>query len=209
MEAAAQSSLLKGWLGCVLLLLVAACGGGGDASAQLTFSPSALPPPAGTTGVAYPVFSFAPPAGGVAPFTWTDTGILPQGMSVSSDGRLSGTPQTAGKFVFTLMVTDSSSPRQGVTEAVTLLINDSPLRINTAFQPPGGTQSTPYAGFEFVAGGGSAPFKWSVAAGALPAGLTLNSNGTLSGTPSGSGSSTFTVTVTDSAFSQEKDSEFS
>lgn len=131
---------------------------------------------------------------------------MPQGMLVSSDGRLSGTPQTAGKFSFTLEVTDSSNPSQMVSESVTLFINDSPLKINTAVQPPAGTQSTPYPGFAFTALGGSPQFTWSVTAGALPAGLTLNSNGTLSGTPSGSGSSTFTVSVTDSAPSPETDS---
>src|SRR4029453_10732095 len=47
--------------------------------------------------------------------------------------------------------------------------------------------------------GGKAPLTWSLAAGStLPAGLTLSSGGVISGTPSASGSFTFTVKVTDS-----------
>jgi hypothetical protein len=47
--------------------------------------------------------------------------------------------------------------------------------------------------------GGTAPYTWSVAAGALPAGLNLSrSTGQISGTPSQAGNSSFTVQVTDS-----------
>jgi hypothetical protein len=45
---------------------------------------------------------------------------------------------------------------------------------------------------------GAAPYTWSVASGALPAGLTLNAaTGVISGTPTGTGTSSFTVQVTD------------
>jgi hypothetical protein len=43
------------------------------------------------------------------------------------------------------------------------------------------------------------PYTWSVASGSLPAGLSLAAGGTISGTPGGAGSSSFTVRVTDSA----------
>lgn len=49
-----------------------------------------------------------------------------------------------------------------------------------------------------LASGGSAPYTWSVASGALPAGLTLASDGTLSGTPATTGTASFTVQATDS-----------
>ena len=201
------SGVKNGWLGCVLLPLVAACGGGGDGSAQLTYSPNAPPPPTGATGAVYPAFTFAAPTGGVGPFTWSETGALPEGMSLSPSGQLSGTPQSAGTFPITVTVTDSSSPHQVVTESISLDINDSPLVINTT-QPPVGTQFTAYAGFSFTAHGGSAPFAWSVTGGALPAGLTLRSNGELAGTPTGpAGSgSTFTVTVRDSSPSPKSNS---
>src|SRR5262249_56214176 len=47
--------------------------------------------------------------------------------------------------------------------------------------------------------GGQAPFTWSVTAGALPPGVSLNpSSGLIAGTPTVAGPSSFTATVTDS-----------
>src|SRR6516165_5615895 len=191
-----RRSIAKGWLGSILALLIAACGGGGSGSAQLSFSPNTAPPPTGTTGVAYPAFTFVAPTGGLGPFTWIESGALPPGMSLSPNGRLSGTPITAGTFSFTLTVTDSSSPNQVAKETVALLIRDSPLVFNASSPtvrtplPPGGTQ-VPYVGFVFTASGGSAPFSWSASAGALPRGLTLNPDGSLSGTPVNAGMTWF------------------
>jgi uncharacterized protein YjdB len=48
-----------------------------------------------------------------------------------------------------------------------------------------------------VSGTGTAPYTFAVTAGAAPPGLTLSADGTLSGTPSAIGTSTFTVTATD------------
>ena len=48
-----------------------------------------------------------------------------------------------------------------------------------------------------IATGGGQPYTWSVISGSLPAGLALAADGTLSGTPTGTGASSFTVQVTD------------
>jgi hypothetical protein len=45
--------------------------------------------------------------------------------------------------------------------------------------------------------GGFGPYTWSIVAGVLPGGLTLSSGGTVTGTPTGPGSFTFTAEVTD------------
>ncbi len=48
--------------------------------------------------------------------------------------------------------------------------------------------------------GGAAPYTWGVTAGSLPGGLTLNpTSGVITGTPASTGTSSFTVTVTDSS----------
>lgn len=61
---------------------------------------------------------------------------------------------------------------------------------------PNGTVGTAYA--QLIAGsGGAAPYSFAVTAGSLPAGLELGTNGQITGTPTGEGTSTFTVTVTD------------
>ncbi len=72
-------------------LLAASCGGGGGDSgpAQPTISGGA---PSGTTGVPYPAFPFSVTSGGTAPFSWSETGALPPGLSFNSSGQLSGTP---------------------------------------------------------------------------------------------------------------------
>ena len=48
-----------------------------------------------------------------------------------------------------------------------------------------------------TASGGTAPYTFAVTAGALPSGLTLASNGALTGTPTADGAYTFSVTATD------------
>jgi hypothetical protein len=50
-----------------------------------------------------------------------------------------------------------------------------------------------------AANGGKPPYTWSLIAGALPPGLTLSASGTITGTPTAPGTSSFTVQVTDSA----------
>ena len=66
----------------------------------------------------------------------------------------------------------------------------------TASTPPtSGTVGTAYVGYTFAASG-TAPITFARASGSLPPGLTLASNGSLSGTPSAAGSYTFTVSAT-------------
>jgi hypothetical protein len=72
-----------------------------------------------------------------------------------------------------------------------------PLAVTTAL--PAAQAGVPYTGGLTITGG-IAPYQTSVTAGALPAGLTLDpATGAITGTPTSNGTSTFTVTVTDSA----------
>ncbi len=61
---------------------------------------------------------------------------------------------------------------------------------------PAGRVGTAFSA-TFTADLGTAPYSFAVTAGALPAGLTLGPDGTLSGTPTADGSFAFTVTATD------------
>jgi large repetitive protein len=177
-------------------LLAASCGGSGDSGpSRPVISADA---PSGTTGVAYPAFAFTVTSGGTAPFTWSETGALPPGLLLSLTGQLSGTPAQAGTFPVTVTVTDSSNPALTASMPASLKIADSPILISTA-PPPPATVTCPYAGFTFMASGGSPGYTWTATADAVPAGLTLSPDGSLSGTPTTAGSFTFTVTATDSA----------
>lgn len=135
--------------------------------------------------------------GGAPPYTWSiSAGTLPAGLSLSnpSTGVISGTPTAAGTFDFTVKVTDSASA--SATASLSITINPA-LAITTA-SLPGGSVSTVYSA-TMKATGGAQPYSWSVTSGALPAGLSINStSGVISGTPTTTGTSDFTVTVADS-----------
>lgn len=50
-----------------------------------------------------------------------------------------------------------------------------------------------------AATGGTPPYSWSIQSGALPSGLSMNAGGTITGTPTATGASSFVVRVADSA----------
>jgi putative Ig domain-containing protein len=183
--------------------LIAAIVASGCAGPNTTSSPpfeiNSGPPPNGTTGIAYPGFTFIA-SNAVAPVTWTESGPMPPGLSLNSAGNLQGTPVTAGTYSFTVNASDSSVPARAATTLVSLQISDSPIVISQSPQPTSGTATYPYVDFTFrVTSGGSPPFTWAITAGALPPGLTLGNDGSLSGLPTKNGSFSFTVTATDSA----------
>src|SRR5262249_18746948 len=178
--------------------LLVACGGGDSRSALLSFTPNSIPPPTGTTGVPYPTFMFVPPNGGLGgPFTWTESGALPPGMSLSPDGRLSGTPLHPGTFFFTLTVTTSSSPHQVAREPFPLVIKNSPV-VLAAASPSAGIVNYPYPaypGFRFSASGGTPPYSWKITSGSPPPGLAVLTDGSGSGPPTTIGPFSFSVTA--------------
>lgn len=69
------------------------------------------------------------------------------------------------------------------------------LQVSTT-QLPDATSNTPYTA-QLAATGGTPPYAWSTRS-ALPAGLTMSSAGTISGTPTAAGQSMVTVAVADS-----------
>jgi len=160
-------------------------------------------PPAGVVTNSYG-FSFSA-SGGSQGYTWAVTsGALPGGLTLTPDGYLSGTPTVVGTFSFTVTATDSAQPALSGSQAFTLTVDaPAPLAISPGQTPPAGVHGTPYEsyGFTFAATGGYLPLRWTVTAGALPPGLTLNPDGSLSGTPTTASPTpfAFTVTVTDSS----------
>jgi PKD repeat protein len=132
-------------------------------------------------------------SGGTAAFTWTETGPLPTGLSLSTAGILSGTPTATGTSSFTVKVTDSFY--SSATLSCSLTINPLPT-ITTPSPLPDGNDGVNYS-LTFATSGGSSPFTWAVSAGSLPAGLSLSSAGVISGKPTAVGTASFTVQATD------------
>jgi len=127
------------------------------------------------------------------------SGNLPSGLSLSSDGVLSGTPTQAGTFTFTIKVTDSSNPAKTATKEFTITVNEQtqPFTITTEGLPDG-IVGTEYNA-TLSASGGTTPYTWSLISGSLPTGLTLSNAGVISGTPSAAGTYNFSVKVEDSS----------
>jgi hypothetical protein len=155
--------------------------------------------PAGTKGVAYPSVQILA-SGGTTPYTWSiSSGTLPPGLALnSSSGAISGTPTAVGANIFTVKVTDAN----GLTASslLNIAINAPAALSITTVSLPAGAKGIAYPTTQLAATGGTAPYTWSISSGALPAGLSLTgSSGAISGTPTASGASTFTVLVTDAA----------
>jgi Autotransporter beta-domain/Putative Ig domain/Cadherin-like domain len=254
----------------------------------VTISPSTVP----SSTVSTPYSQSISASGGFAPYSYAITsGSLPTGMSLATNGTLSGTATVSGTFNFTVTVTDSSSgtPANG-SRSYSLVVNaavpaapvagassqtvpynaGSALPTTITLNLSGGTAAsvavaspashgtvtaigttltyTPTANYlgsdsftytatntggtsspatvsitipaptisvsptslpaatisasysqSISASGGLAPYIYTVSAGSLPAGLTLASSGSLSGTPTASGTFNFTITATDSS----------
>ena len=163
---------------------------------QLTITTPTLPN--GTQNSPYNATLAA--TGGITPYTWSvSSGSLPAGLHLNnSTGVITGTPTGAGVSNFTVQVIDSELPSQASVRNLSITISPAvPLSISTTTLPAG-TAGTPYSA-PIVAIGGVYPYTWSVIAGKIPDGLTLNTTtGVLSGTPQNVGQSNFTVQVVDS-----------
>lgn len=157
----------------------------------LTFTP-ASPLPGGTVGVSYSQTISA--SGGTAPYTYTVTsGSLPQGLTLASNGTLSGTPIASGVANFTVTAAHGGFGCSG-SQAYTLTIT-CPTSTISPSTLPNGTVGASYLQ-TISASGGTGTYAYTVSSGSLPAGLYLLGNGTLAGVPSTAGPFSFTVTAT-------------
>jgi hypothetical protein len=129
-------------------------------------------------------------SGGTAPYTYAASG-LPAGLSLATDGTVTGTTPLVGTFPYTVTATDARGAT--VTEDRTLVVR-LPITLDDTLAD--GTVGAAYTG-AVAATGGTGPYTYAVTSGTLPAGLTLASNGAVTGTPTTAATSAFTVTATD------------
>ena len=147
---------------------------------------------AGTVGVAYSQQMAV--TGGTAPLQYFVTdGSLPAGLALSASGLLSGTPLAVGQSTFTVAVIDA----QGciASRQYTMTIQCSGLTILPAALPDAKTGVAYSQQLSFPTG--KAPFTLTRIAGAFPAGISVDSNGILGGTPTQKGIFNFTLNVVD------------
>jgi hypothetical protein len=150
--------------------------------------------PEGVRGTSYSQQLVA--SGGQIPYIWSlspGSVSLPPGLTLSTNGILSGTPASGGNFYFFVRVAD----RMTATDDQLLFLDILDVATTSL---PNGVQGTSYSQ-PLVASGGQSPYSWSLSPGSasLPPGLTLSTNGILSGVPSTNGVFTFSVSVTDGA----------
>jgi uncharacterized repeat protein (TIGR03803 family) len=176
------------------------CGGVEIGMAKLTVSGitiTTIALPDGVVSVPYlaPVQSL----GGVSPDTWGTVDALPDGLHllatpVDSTVNVAGTPMQFGKYTATLVVQDSSNPTQIAASDFTFTIASGLLLTGTLNNGIVGVAYNKTA----TAMGGLPPYKWLLASGTLPPGLTLNTgNGAVTGMPTIAGTYPFTITVMD------------
>ncbi|GGA76494.1 hypothetical protein GCM10011507_29860 [Edaphobacter acidisoli] len=164
--------------------------------------------PTGVTLSPSGVFSGTPSVSGTFSFTVsvTDSGNPAQKATASdsitvqapSRGGSGGTTTTSGGSSGT---TTTSSGSGGTTTTTTSGGSSGTtvtLAITTTWLPQG-IDGTAYS-TQLQGSGGTPAYTWSISSGSLPAGLTLGaSNGIISGTPTGQGTSNFTVAVSDNS----------
>lgn len=171
--------------------------------AVLLMEPESLPPGV----VAAPWRAQLRVSGGAAPYRYSvSAGSLPPGLALVED-EIVGTPTAAGSYAFEIQALDSATgvPRR-VVRAYSVQIGVASAHAPAAAAPtividpatlPGAIASLAYAQ-TFSATGGTAPYTFTVTAGALPAGLRLHgATGAITGTPTAAAMATFTVTATD------------
>jgi hypothetical protein len=138
--------------------------------------------------------------GGAGPLTYAIvSGAFPDGVSMASTGALSGTPSKAGTFPVTVRAADAFG--DSATQPFTIKIGYPGLHV-AALTPPAGYVGSNYVQTTLVATGGSGTgYTWAVSSGsAMPDGMALSSAGVITGKPTTAGSTTTSITVTDSAF---------
>jgi hypothetical protein len=187
---------VKPWVFPLLLLLL-----GTRCLGNVTITTTSLPND--TVGNAYSAAIKA--SGGCTPYKWAVTsGALPAGVSAKASGTttsltLTGTPTTAGTHSFTVKVTGCGGGTSQTAYKVVIQATSGGLAITTS-SLPNGTVGTAYSAVA-KASGGCTPYKWAIASGGLPAGVSAKASSTttsltLSGTPTAAGTDSFTVKVT-------------
>jgi putative Ig domain-containing protein len=174
------------------------------AAFALRFTDDSFNTPTGITGRAYShQFQGDGGCGPALPYQFRLlNSTLPPGLSLSKSGLVSGTPSAPGEYSFWVELSDENppsaswcNPPKTAERIFTIKVVPGLNILQNTLNPKAAFTSAPYS-FQLTAEGGGSQ-TWSLQSGALPAGLTLGSNGLISGTPTAEGDFTFVIKVGD------------
>ena len=121
------------------------------------------------------------------------------GLSIDTNGRITGTPTQTGTFTLTVAVRDGAGSRYllpQVSRPFTMRVKP-PVTVS-AIDNITVTQNTAITPIQVSASGGQTSYTYSLSSNPAGSGLSINSSsGQITGTPTQRGSFTLTVTVTD------------
>ncbi|MCA9553688.1 MAG: hypothetical protein KC933_26850 [Myxococcales bacterium] len=165
--------------------------GGGSA---ITITTSSLP--GGTLGVPYD--SQLQQVGGSSPSWNVISGSLPPGLSLSTGGRITGSPTTEGQYFFVVEASEAGLTPDGAELSINVVNGGTGTITVQPTTLPAATVGAPYSA-SVSASGGVAPYAFQIISG-RPDWLSLDSQGNLSGTPDAAGQHQLTVSVFDAEF---------
>jgi hypothetical protein len=175
-----------------LMVLVAALAAIAVPSAlALTFNDENFPLPEGVVGQPYNYTLKA--RGGCPPYNMKLlAGSLPAGITLASEGLLSGTPTAAGTSTFWVWLSDLGCGSFPSEFEMSMTIKSRVLVTTESLSAA--TSGVPYS--VTLTAEGPTPLTWTVLQGAIPDGLTLTPEGVLSGTPTTVAPASFVVKAT-------------
>ncbi|MBN1543751.1 hypothetical protein JW992_16530, partial [candidate division KSB1 bacterium] len=109
--------------------------------------------------------------------SWISTGSLPPGLNLYSSvlwADILGTPVQAGSYPFRLKIQDNRFPQ--LSDSLDLSITIAPVLLAIAPDSLADGQTGQAYSQILAASGGTPPYTWSIASGALPDGLSLNAS---------------------------------
>ena len=156
--------------------------------------------PTGTLGASY---SASLEADGTEPISWRlASGALPDGLSLDSNGKITGTPRAKGSSAFEVTA-ENSEGSDTKTLRISVKEGDAkPKIITTSAVLPKGIVGEAYSA-SITAEGGT-PITFKLIDGKLPKGLELSSAGAIYGMPTEEGSESFMVRASNSYGTDEK-----
>jgi beta-glucosidase len=144
----------------------------------------------GEVGTAY---SATLSASGATGITFASSN-LPAGLTLAANGAISGTPTTAGTYMFTVTASATGAQSTQASIVISVAEEDEVVQPAITFNDvllEAGKVGTAYSATLSASGATDITF----ASSNLPAGLTLAANGAISGTPTEAGTYLFTVTA--------------